>query len=401
MMIIIGGIGRKVASPTVHHISSALSKISSVLPEVPTSYSASLGRFNAVLQSRHRQLSRFASDHLADVAGKWTLDSPETVVASVLTLIVLLVSMSGWGRSFGGWGGRFSPFGRSSDYPPQVSDSDFSYITSEDLESPRNTYDAHANSRPPLGGGQDDILVLRHRTERYPLHFPRYSIDDGLITVGDLRERAAKELNSNDARRIKLLYKGHNLKDDNRSCLDEGLKDRSEILGVVSDPLPGEDEESGSGDDTSQTSHGDKTKKKRVRHRKKKKSRKSGSSSPSSTANLAPESASSTTRRPTSPMPAQQGPRTAMEKLDDISSDFHARFVPECIQFTSHPPTDPARRSFEHKKLSEMILAQVLLKLDGVETEGNQDARQRRRELVKEAQAVLNSLDAVVKLEGV
>jgi len=47
--------------------------------------------------------------------------------------------------------------------------------------------------------------------------------------------------------------------------------------------------------------------------------------------------------------------------------------------------------------LSETILTQILMKLDGVETDGDQDARMKRKEIVKEVNAMLNKLDEMAK----
>ncbi|KAL8651175.1 MAG: hypothetical protein Q9226_004816 [Calogaya cf. arnoldii] len=81
----------------------------------------------------------------------------------------------------------------------------------------------------------DDILVLKHRSTTYPLHFPAYAIADGDITVGEVRRLTALEIKIEDCHRIKLLYKGKILRDDVRPCRDEGLKQYSEIMCVVSE----------------------------------------------------------------------------------------------------------------------------------------------------------------------
>lgn len=349
------------------------------------------------------------------------LDDPTYITTLSLVLAAVFVAMSWFSRSGGsGWGGRFSPFGRPSS-SPNVSDADFSYITSEDLKKARPEIVDWDDKNP---GRDTDVLVFKHNKVNYPTHFPAQSIRDGHLKIGTVRQAAAKKIGVDDPRRIKMFFKGKNLKNDDKLARDEGLRgdgSSSDILCSVGEATPslqdpsrawsdGEDEEDDteSGVDSATNAAG----KKKPRKRGGKKSKKkggvpmSGSSTPGySNANAAgaeflPIPSHIPAPRPTSAPPSSSRPvvaQTPIEKLEAIASKFHTEFVPLCVAFMSNPPDEKAKREFEYKKLSETILTQVLMKLDGVETEGDQDARMKRKELVKEVNSMLNKLDELAK----
>lgn len=85
--------------------------------------------------------------------------------------------------------------------------------------------------------------------------------------------------------------------------------------------------------------------------------------------------------------------RTPIEDIDFLSHKFHTELVPQGLEFISNTPADPRKRDFEYRKISETILAQILLKSDAVETEDDTAARMRRKELNKEVNGFLTNLD--------
>ena len=61
-----------------------------------------------------------------------------------------------------------------------------------------------------------------------------------------------------------------------------------------------------------------------------------------------------------------------------------------------HPPEDDKGLDLEYKKLSESISTEVLLKLDKVESEGNEVLRAMRKQLIREIQRWLEEMDRIV-----
>jgi hypothetical protein len=329
-----------------------------------------------------------------------------SILLAVTTFLVVAMS---WSSRLGNLG-RFSPFTRS---PPQgstkVSDADFSYITADDLRkhqaesmNQQQQHPSHDSSADHGPERDTDVLILRNKKKEHAVHFPAYSIAKGELTVGQVRDQAAKKLGAADPRRIKLLYRGKNLKDDSRTCKVEGLRDGAELMLTMAENMgAGSGSESDSGDEfdgiDGQTGGDGEAKRRRNRGKKSKRRKQreeregvSGTSTP--TGNLGVPSSSQQASRTQSP----RRPATALEKLAELHEKLQT-YMPDCRAFESSPPTDPAKREFEHKRLSETILAQVLLKLDAVETEGDTEARSRRKELVRETQDILHRLDAVMK----
>jgi hypothetical protein len=283
---------------------------------------------------------------------------------------------------------------------------DYSYITSEDIA--RGVADGTTDNNRPAR--ETDALLLKHRSVSYPVHFPAYSVDDGELTVGKVRAAAAKKLGlpEGEAARVKLFYRGRNLKDDTRTARAEGLRsaDQPEILVVVGSaaqaqrpPVRGAEELDEDDDEDEEDEDGKPSKKKRNRKKKSKRSKKAPADdarrgAPNPDATFAPAAAPA---RPSSAAgPAPGTPQTALQKLDAITTAFRATILPACERFLEAPPPESERRATEHRRLTETVLAQVLLKLDAVETEGDEEARGRRKELVREAQGLLGRLDGVV-----
>ncbi|KAK6453112.1 hypothetical protein FP744_10009364 [Trichoderma asperellum] len=87
-----------------------------------------------------------------------------------------------------------------------------------------------------------------------------------------------------------------------------------------------------------------------------------------------------------------------LKKLEEIDDEFRSKWLPLCLDYIEAPPKDPKKRENEHRKISETVLKEVVLKLDGIldgiETEGIEEIRQKRKEQVRRIKEVLNRMDA-------
>ena len=280
---------------------------------------------------------------------------------------------------------------------PHVSDADFSYIRPGEMDAPA----ASPDSEP-------DVIRLKHRGTNYPLHFEPYSIGESL-TVGELRDKAATTLGVSSPDYIRLLYKGKLLKDNTQRCREEGIKQHSEVMCVVSDFGPGSpsdaDDDSGRHipvpaahparhSDAEQSSSPPTPRGKSGR--KKRNNRKKPVTPPEPVAPSRPSS-SGNSGNPAPPPNIKLIP-SRLAQVSALAGWLQQEVVPLVDEYVADPPTDPKKRDFEYKKLSETILAQVMLKADGIEPDGDATIRNARKALIKDAQAALNKLDTIAKL---
>ncbi|RYP46645.1 hypothetical protein DL768_007190 [Monosporascus sp. mg162] len=93
-----------------------------------------------------------------------------------------------------------------------------------------------------------------------------------------------------------------------------------------------------------------------------------------------------------------EAPQNPVHKLEAIALEFY-NLAPQCESFISRPPLGQVECDFLHKKLSQILLQEVLLKVDEVETFGDSYARLRRKELITEVQLLLNRMDNVLPTE--
>ncbi|KAJ5276061.1 hypothetical protein N7524_002214 [Penicillium chrysogenum] len=281
---------------------------------------------------------------------------------------------------------------------PQVSDGDFSYITPSDIAD------------PAADDAEPDIIALRHRGTIYPLRFSAYSIDDNVLTIGDLRQAAAESTGAGHPDCVRLLYKGKLLKNNAQTCKAEGLKQHSEVLCVVSEagagsPSDGSDDGHNIPVTTSAptppplprpTSAGDASGKSKSSRRKKRNGKKSPVSSEAPGPSRPPRPTSSGHSAASAQPPNLKLLNTPLEKVAALTGWFEQVMKPQCEEYTANPPSDPKKRGDEHRKLSETVLQSVQLVADGIEPNGDETVRSARRALIRDSQAVLTELDRVL-----
>lgn len=92
--------------------------------------------------------------------------------------------------------------------------------------------------------------------------------------------------------------------------------------------------------------------------------------------------------------PPPDGP---LEQINKISARFETELRHLCEEFIANPPGTASEAREMQRALSERVMQNVILPLDGVDTAGEHGARQERKEAVREVQDVLRRMDAVLR----
>ncbi|KAI0007124.1 hypothetical protein F4779DRAFT_629363 [Xylariaceae sp. FL0662B] len=378
--------------------SSALKNITALLPPTLQTYvDATIGHLSGAVAGSNEY---FASQGVSPTLLYST-------IAGAAAALAVPYSMSRWWPSRSVRRDSMSPYTPQTDSQgvPHVTDEDFSYITSEDLENslspPARAYNPQARQTLPTPIADYDVLMIKNNNINYPVRFPAYSIGDGKLLVKDVRQRAGLVMNISDrrTRRMKMYYKGRQLKEEEIPIRDYGVKNNSELLVVVPEGRISDEEDTSTSEEVVVNETKDQKKLKKSKKNKNKKKKKDRASPPESTVNLGipgqreEESRSPDPSRHPSRVPSPVVPNGPIERLEAIRSHFDTSLLPLCRQFSANPPKDTKKREDEYRKLSETVFQHVLLKLDEVETGGDTDIRNRRKELVTYVQGILSEID--------
>ncbi|EPS41875.1 hypothetical protein H072_4157 [Dactylellina haptotyla CBS 200.50] len=196
-----------------------------------------------------------------------------------------------------------------------------------------------------------DTILVQHAKDTLQITFPRGDVTSGTSTVADLRAKVQDALGLSRTHSIKLVFAGHNLKDDTDPLSKYNLKHGAKVLCMAS---------------------------------------KSKLAPPP--ASSGPSSARST------PEPKKKKIIPPMEMIDLVRKHVQGSIVPLVEAFESNPPPDAGKRKEEHNRLGETLLGEML-KLDSVDVDGPDGAevRKKRKETVRELHGLLERLDKVDK----
>jgi hypothetical protein len=88
-------------------------------------------------------------------------------------------------------------------------------------------------------------------------------------------------------------------------------------------------------------------------------------------------------------------PGGPIEKLNSIAAHFEAKLRPPCYNFIDSPPSDPKKLKDDHRRISETVMQQVLLKLDEVDVAAEEGARTLRKQIISGVQGILKRMDDI------
>lgn len=370
------------------------------------------------------------NDQILELITRYSTASYTTVAVFLLSIIYalyrfLMTDRNGYGSWSGGRGS--SPFLSSfNEASPRNLSQHFEYISPDD-----ELYTKHKPSIPVFDDDdleEPDRLHVKYMDHTIVVDFPPYSINEATTYVGDLRKKVASKLRT-DPSRVRLVYKRKELKTNSHSLKHYGMKQNSEVAAIVtersvdysrsgSQPSSGSESESyapprqqrprahssvrlrsqeniplaprqgGShlhpNGHVASSSHRDSmrpTDRDRVPGREREPSRSRGASPAPPAANNLP--------------PAD--PSSPLGKMQALASVFHTQWLPPSTKFVLNPPSDLDVRKKEHLKLTESIMQHVVEKADEIPTEGDINARNARKALVTEAQAVMKRMDAALR----